>query len=280
MSVSDWSTTPSSNNASPPNGAPEGMPPSSVNDVMRQIMADVRAQLEDGEWLNWGHVPTRVDNDTFTVPTDLTALYHVGRRIKATGSATGYATIASVSYSAPNTTVNVTMDSGNLPGTLSAVYVGILSVNNSAVPYEGAAAILTKLLTVDGSGSGLDADLLDGQSSAYYLDAGNLNSGTLPSGRLTGTYSISISGNAATATSATSASSATNATNAVNADTVDGQHAAAFAAASHSHDGGAITTGTVAAARLPLIGNLSGITIQPDPGGTPSGSAGQMFWYY
>lgn len=30
--------------------------------------------------------------------------------------------------------------------------------------------ILTKLLTVDGTGSGLDADLLDGQSSAYYTD--------------------------------------------------------------------------------------------------------------
>ena len=31
-----------------------------------------------------------------------------------------------------------------------------------------AARILAKLLTVDGAGSGLDADLLDGQSSAYY----------------------------------------------------------------------------------------------------------------
>lgn len=31
-----------------------------------------------------------------------------------------------------------------------------------------AADVLSKLLTVDGSGSGLDADLLDGQSSAYY----------------------------------------------------------------------------------------------------------------
>jgi hypothetical protein len=33
-----------------------------------------------------------------------------------------------------------------------------------------AAAILTKLLTVDGAGSNLDADLLDGQHGAYYLD--------------------------------------------------------------------------------------------------------------
>lgn len=35
------------------------------------------------------------------------------------------------------------------------------------------ADILTKLLTVDGAGSGLDADLLDGESGAHYLAWGN-----------------------------------------------------------------------------------------------------------
>jgi len=35
------------------------------------------------------------------------------------------------------------------------------------------ASILSKLLTVDGTGSNLDADLLDGQSSAYYLTLSN-----------------------------------------------------------------------------------------------------------
>jgi hypothetical protein len=42
MPVSSWSTVAASNNASPPNGAPEGMAPSAVNDTIRQIMADVR----------------------------------------------------------------------------------------------------------------------------------------------------------------------------------------------------------------------------------------------
>ena len=36
-----------------------------------------------------------------------------------------------------------------------------------------AAAILAELLTVDGPGTGLDADLLDGQEGTYYLDWGN-----------------------------------------------------------------------------------------------------------
>jgi hypothetical protein len=40
----------------------------------------------------------------------------------------------------------------------------------------------------DGAGSGLDADLLDGQHGAFYQNAGNLNAGTAPAARLgTGT---------------------------------------------------------------------------------------------
>ena len=55
----------------------------------------------------------------------------------------------------------------------------------------------------DGSGSALDADLLDGQHGSYYQDADNLNAGTVPNARLSGLgtpYDIDISGNAATAT--------------------------------------------------------------------------------
>ena len=48
----------------------------------------------------------------------------------------------------------------------------------------------------DGPGSGLDADLLDGQQGSYYTNAGNLNAGTLSTDRLTGTYNINVSGSA------------------------------------------------------------------------------------
>ncbi|MDX5370596.1 MAG: hypothetical protein LPL29_14595 [Alphaproteobacteria bacterium] len=36
----------------------------------------------------------------------------------------------------------------------------------------------------DGAGSGLDADLLDGQHGSYYRNASNLNAGTVPNARL------------------------------------------------------------------------------------------------
>jgi hypothetical protein len=52
----------------------------------------------------------------------------------------------------------------------------------------------------DGAGSGLDADTLDGNSSVFFQNANNLTAGTVPAARLTGTYAISISGNAVTAT--------------------------------------------------------------------------------
>ena len=50
------------------------------------------------------------------------------------------------------------------------------------VKKDGASTLLTLLSTVDGSGSGLDADLLDGEQGSYYLDYGNFtNTPTIPS---------------------------------------------------------------------------------------------------
>ena len=59
-----------------------------------------------------------------------------------------------------------------------------------------AADILAKLLTVDGAGSGLDADLLDGNSSAFYQSASNLNTGILPAARFDDTAHGSRGGGA------------------------------------------------------------------------------------
>jgi len=40
----------------------------------------------------------------------------------------------------------------------------------------------------DGPSSGLNADLLDGQEGTYYLNAGNLNAGTIPDARISGNF--------------------------------------------------------------------------------------------
>lgn len=92
------------------------------------------------------------------------------------------------------------------------------------------------------------------------LNANNLGSGTVPSARMSGTYAISISGNAATATTATSATSATTATN-LSGGTVNGTtgtFSGAVSASSFSGSGTALTalnasnlgSGTVPSARM------------------------------
>lgn len=56
-----------------------------------------------------------------------------------------------------------------------------------------AADVLTKIKTVDGAGSGLDADLLDGQSSAYYQPASSaLTTSTTFGGDVSGTYNAIV----------------------------------------------------------------------------------------
>lgn len=74
---------------------------------------------------------------------------------------------------------------------------GIISYNET---YSTPSELLTAIKTVDGSTSGLDADLLDGQDSSYYQNASNLNSGTISDARLPATISSDTTGNAATAT--------------------------------------------------------------------------------
>lgn len=79
----------------------------------------------------------------------------------------------------------------------------------------------------DGSGSGLDADLLEGQHGSFYQNAGNLNAGIVPVARLSGTYDISISGRAAVASNADYAS---------NSDKLNGKDSSDFALAGHTHN--------------------------------------------
>lgn len=72
-----------------------------------------------------------------------------------------------------------------LDGIDSTVY-GISQTASAALPSASftAAAILTMIKTVDGTGSGLDADLFDGKDSTYYLNASNINAGTIPQAQL------------------------------------------------------------------------------------------------
>lgn len=186
---------------------------------------------------------------------------------------------------ASGSSINFLSNDGKLLGINSLVYKG----EEADIRFVNAAGDnMTGQLTIngnkvwhagnDGSGSGLDADLLDGKDSSFFTNAGNLSSGIVPVARLSGTYDINISGNAATASKLATArtisltgnasgsasfdgsgniSINTSVSYASNADTVDGKHASAFASASHGHGEYVQKAGDTATGPIYFRGGLS-----------------------
>jgi hypothetical protein len=71
MAYTKYSLTPASNNAAPPDGAPEGMLPSAVNDTMRDMMSQIRDcgdGLRDGTYTM---TAVKITGGTITGITDL-----------------------------------------------------------------------------------------------------------------------------------------------------------------------------------------------------------------
>ncbi len=135
MPIKNWSTTAASNNSSPPNGAPEGMAPSTVNDIFRQQMADHRTQWQEAEWFDWGDAGiSRASVSTFKITGDVTTRYLANRRIKCYDTTTLYGTVTTSSYSAPDTTVTVSLDSGSLSASLTSIAIAILSPTSRSIP--------------------------------------------------------------------------------------------------------------------------------------------------
>lgn len=92
------------------------------------------------QWVSSGLTPTYVSASQFTLVGDQTTAFHVGRRVRAVGTVTTYGVITASAYSAPNTTVTVSLDSGSLDPELSAVLLGILTSIDSAIPHTVASA--------------------------------------------------------------------------------------------------------------------------------------------
>jgi hypothetical protein len=94
-------------------------------------MTAVRSWYEDTEYRDFGDTVTRTGNTTFTIAEDVTGDYVANRPIRCEDSSTLYGYIVSSSYSAPNTTVTVTLDSGNLSASLTSVALGVSPFSKS-----------------------------------------------------------------------------------------------------------------------------------------------------
>ena len=136
--ISTWSTTADDNNAAVPNGFPESMLPSGVNNSAREILAADREAWNDKEWFEVGDgsgttVVTRTGNTTVTIPTDVRISHHVKRFVKIIGANSGtiFTHISASAYSSPNTTI--TFASGTISSSDSTIslYLGSPYVNPS-----------------------------------------------------------------------------------------------------------------------------------------------------
>src|SRR6056300_1463172 len=111
-------------------------------------------------------------------------LYHNGSEKLAT-RADGIELIGNITLSGTVDGRDIASDGSKLDG-----------IESGATADQTAAEILTAIKTVDGSGSGLDADLLDGQSSAYYQPASSaLTTSTSFGGDVSGTYNAIVIAN-------------------------------------------------------------------------------------
>ena len=151
----DYSLTPASNNATPPDGWPEStMTVNQINDTGRQMMADAREFYEGGGWVDLGHAHAYGSGTTTTVAEDVTGYFLADRKARAVGSGTGiiYGTVVSAIYSAPNTTITYLWESGSLSNEPLTISVGFLESNNT-VPIPDPGATPTRQVFLSGSGT-------------------------------------------------------------------------------------------------------------------------------
>ena len=122
-------------------------------------------------------------------------------------------------------------------------------IETGATADQTASEILTLVKTVDGTGSGLDADLLDGQEGSYYRNASNINAGTLDAARIP-TLNQDTTGSAATLTTART----------INGVSFDGSADITVTAAGSTLTGTSLKS-TIVSSSLTSVGTLTGLTV-------------------
>lgn len=143
-SLMNWNTTAASNNEAAPDGAPENMAPSGVNNTIREMMARVKEMQAGLPWIDYGKGSGTVTysmtlSNVFEVEgADVTEQYAAGRRIKAVGATTGtiYGTIETSTFTV-NTKVYVNWD-GNYASLQSETLSFMLGINpvGLAMPFH------------------------------------------------------------------------------------------------------------------------------------------------
>ena len=150
MKIGRWSTTAANNNATPPDGWPEGQAPSTVNDCARENMAAIKTAMQDMDFFDHDFTPTFINANSFSVPGDQTARIVAGRQLKLFDATTHVRAIGSASFT---TVTTISLGAGTaLTSSLSSFAIGILNPSSLALPDRiSASAIETTTLTASGA---------------------------------------------------------------------------------------------------------------------------------
>lgn len=222
----EWSDSAAGNNSTSIAGLnmAEGQLPSTVNNTLREMAAQVRQHYYPGQadWAEYGGSASIASQVVFKLATDLTADFVQGRRVRLRGgSATRYATVLSASFTSETTITIVDADGSlsasttiaglalainamprrvdklDISGTASvggsAIVGGNLSVAGSAT-FSGTTTIKTALIvpTVAVSSSVSVINPSGGGQSMVYLQTEVANQRVLEVNASTSTYSTDI----------------------------------------------------------------------------------------
>lgn len=184
-----YSTTAGSNNTAPPDGWPEGMLPSAVNNSAREMMARLAEWYADAEWLLRNDTVTAFTGTTLTITGDVTARYTVDRAIRLDESNSKLGIITSSSFGAGATTVTIT--GYTILALPTAVELGIIDVTkNALVTIRGAQTVSgakTFSSTVTMSAAAINTAVRVDVASAATLD---LNAVVSNHANITGTTGV------------------------------------------------------------------------------------------
>lgn len=170
--LTNWSQSASGNASAGGFTLAEGQAPSSLNDSIRSLMAQLRAEYVPSKWgwIEFSSTASVASQTAVKITTDQTADYVAGRKVKIFGgSAIRFAEILSSSFTA-ETTITITNATGSLSGSTSRIAL--------AAPYDKnlptSAAIGTSTVTFSAS--------VYFQSQAAFLTTPSFSTGILIGG--------------------------------------------------------------------------------------------------
>jgi len=132
MAYTKYSLTPSSNTAAPPDGAPEGMLPSAVNDTMRDMMAQIR---DCGDGIRDGTYTMTTPKITGGTITGITDLAVADGGTGASTAANARTNLLAVGFTA--TTGSATIPSGTTGQRDASPSSGFFRFNSTVGKFEG-----------------------------------------------------------------------------------------------------------------------------------------------